>query len=225
MDVNLLYNSINILIETQVVAITTSNQSIYSYRNIKRAYTTGLEFNASYPITQKLNLSAGYQLLYAKDKDVAEKVANGDIYWRDPVTLETQRLKSSEYFGLYNRSRHMANVKLFYSDKEKGWDASMRIIYRGKYGIGDLLGNIQGQTIPSSDLNGNGILDTHDQFVSGYALVNLSLAKTIRQSLRFQVGVDNLFDYKDPVYIPNIAGRLMYISVNYSFSNTKSNSN
>ncbi len=225
MDVNLFYNSINNLIETQVVAITTASQSIYSYRNIKRAYTTGLEFNASYPIARKLNLSAGYQLLYAKDKDVAEQVAKGEVFWRDPMTLVTKRLTPGEYYGLYNRSRHMANIKLFYSDKEKGWDASVRVIYRGRYGIGDIRGNIQGESIPSSDLDGNGILDTHDRFVNGYALVNVSVAKTLQQSLRFQVGVDNLFDYKYPIYIPNIAGRLMYVSVSYSFSNNKSNKN
>ena len=108
----------------------------------------------------------------------------------------------------------MGNVKLFYSDPAKGMDASIRMIYRGKFGIGD----IRGSDIPTSDLNGNSILDTHDQFVDGYALVNISAAKTFRQGLRFQVGVDNVFDYKDPVYIPNVPGRLLYASIRYTFS-------
>ncbi len=222
-DVNLFYNSIDNLIETQVVAVTTANQSIYSYRNIKRAYTAGLESNFTYPLTKKLNLSLGYQLLYAKDKDVAEKVANGEVFWRDPVTLVTKRLTPGEYFGLYNRSRHMGNVKLFYSDKQKGLDASVRVIYRGRFGIGDIRGDIQGGTIPSSDYNNNGILDTHDQFVDGYALVNISAAKTIRQGIRFQTGIDNLFNYTSPRYIPNIPGRIMYMSISYSFSKNQNN--
>lgn len=217
-DLNVFYNSIDNLIETQVVAITTSNQSIYSYRNIKRAYTEGLEANFSYPLTSRLNLSLGYQLLYAKDKDVVEQVKNGEVYWRDPVTLVTRRLEPSEYFGLYNRSRHMGNVKLFYSDKEKGIEGSVRVIYRGRYGIGDIRGSIQGETIPSSDRNNNGVLDVYDTFVEGYALVNISAAKSFRQGIRLQLGIDNLFDYTDKIYIPNIPGRLVYASVGYSFS-------
>lgn len=218
MDLNVFHNSINNLIETQAVAITTSGQSIYSYRNILRAYTQGLESNFSYPIAKYLNLSLGYQLLYAKDKDVAEDVKAGEVYWRNPNTLVTKRLKPNEYFGLYNRSRHMGNVKLFYNHQSSGWEGSLRVIYRGKYGIGDIRGNIQGEVIPPSDTNSNSILDVYDEFVAGYALVNLSVAKTIKHSLRFQVGVDNLFDYTEPVLIPNLPGRLYYASVSYSFS-------
>ena len=139
--------------------------------------------------------------------------------------MYTLVLTSSEYFGLYNRSRHMANAKLFYSDKQKGLEASVRVIYRGRYGVGDIRGNIQGETIPSSDLNSNNILDTHDQFVQGYALVNVSAAKTIPQGIRFQVGVDNVFDHVDRIYIPNLPGRLVYASVSYSFSKNKSVNN
>jgi len=218
MDLNVFHNSINNLIETQAVAITTSGQSIYSYRNILRAYTQGLESNFSYPVARHLNLSLGYQLLYAKDKDVAEDVKAGEVYWRDPNTLVTKRLKPNEYFGLYNRSRHMGNVKLFYSHQPSGWEGSLRVIYRGKYGIGDIRGNIQGEVIPPSDTNSNSILDVYDDFVPGYALVNLSITKTIKHSLRFQLGVDNLFDYTEPVLIPNLPGRLYYASVSYSFS-------
>ncbi len=218
-DVNFFYNSINNLIETQAVAITTSGQSIYSYRNILRAYTAGLETNLSYPILKNINLSAGYQLLYAKDKDVAESVHRGEVYYRDPATLVTKQLKPSEYVGLYNRSRHQGNVKLFYNNKEKGIEASARVIYRGKFGIGDIRGNIQGEVIPPSDRNSNSILDVYDDFVPGYALVNLSLAKSfLKLGLRAQVGVDNVFDYTEPILIPNLPGRIFYTSLNYTFS-------
>lgn len=220
-DVNLFYNSVDNLIETQLVALTTANQSIYSYRNIKRTYTEGLESNFTYAFTGKLNLSLGYQLLYAKDKDVEDQVKKGEVYWRDPETLVTQRLKPGEYFGLYNRSRHMGNVKLFYFDKQKGLEASLRVIYRGRYGVGDIRASL-GDTSPSSDRNSNNILDTYDNFVSGYALVNVSVAKTLPGGFRFQVGADNLFNYTDTIYIPNIPGRLLYASISYSFSNNKS---
>ena len=102
--------------------------------------------------------------------------------------------------------------------KKKRWNASLRVIYRGRYGVGDIRGNIQGEVIPPADINGNGILDTHDNFVEGYALVNLSVAKSIPSGFRLQLGVDNLFDYKNPIYIPNVAGRLIYGSLSYSFN-------
>jgi len=218
MDLNIFHNSINNLIETQAVAITTSGQSIYSYRNILRAYTQGVESNFSYPVAKHLSLSVGYQLLFAKDKDIAEAVKAGDVYWRDPNTLATRRLKPGEYFGLYNRSRHMGNIKLFYDHKPSGWEGSLRVIYRGKYGIGDIRGNIQGETIPPSDRNSNSILDRYDDFVDGYALVNISVAKTIKKLIRVQLGVDNVFNHTEPITIPNLPGRLVYTSLSYSFS-------
>ncbi len=224
-DINLFHNSIDNLIDTQIIATTTSNQSIYSYRNIQRAYTQGLELNLSYPVVRKLNASIGYQLLYAKDKDVENNIERGgDLgYYRNPETLQVSRLKSSEYFGLYNRSRHQGNFKLFYLDKQTGWEGSVRVIYRGKFGIGGIRGNIQGEVVPSSDRDNNGILDSYDNFVQGYALVNLSIAKVIQQGIRIQVGVDNLFNYTEPIYIPNLPGRLVYCSLNFTFKNYKLN--
>lgn len=219
-DVNIFRNDIDNLIETQVVARTTANQNIYSYKNLHRVYTDGLELNVSYPLFKNISASLGYQLLYAKDKDVIANIRSGGVYsyYRDPATLETKRLSVSEYFGLANRSRHTGNFKIFYNNKERGLDASLRLIYRGRYGAGSLQGNVQGLTIPPSDRNNNGILDVYDNFVSGYFLCNVSAAKTFRQKLRVQAGVDNLFDYKDALYIPNLPGRQIYFSMSYSFS-------
>ncbi len=220
LDFNLFRNTIDNLIETQLVAVNTSGQNIYSYRNIQRALMQGMEADLSYPFSDKLSLSLGYQLLYAKDQDVMDQVGRGEIFWRDPTTLVTQRLQPSEYFGLYNRSRHSGNFKIFYRDKERGLEASLRVIYRGKFGVGGISGNIQGENVTPSDRNGNGVLDDYDFFVKGYALVNLSIAKNLNR-VRLQIGVDNLFDYTEPVYIPNLPGRLIYLSV--GFSNNKNN--
>jgi len=220
-DWNLFRNSIDNLIETQPIALTTSNQSIFSYRNIKRAFTQGLETTVNYKPSKHWQLSVGYQLLFAKDKDVLNSVRRGEIFWRDPQTLASQRLQPQEYFGLYNRSRHMGNIKLFYRNPDSGWEGSLRIIYRGKYGVGDLIGNIQGEIIPPSNLPGNSILDIHDDFIQGYALVNLSVGKTFKPGIRVQFGVDNLFDHTEPVFIPNLPGRLAYTSLSFNFNQNK----
>ena len=214
-DVNLFRNNIDNLIDYLPIALTTSRETIYSFRNIKKVFTQGIETDLGCQLGSNFSTSIGYQLLYAKDQTVVDKVDRGDEYWRDPVTLQTQRLKPNEYFGLYNRSRHTGNFKVFYKNAKSGWEGSVRVIYRGKFGVGDVQGNIQGEIIPASDRNDNLILDGYDNFVPGYALVNLSVAKSI-QRLRFQLGVDNLLDYTNPIFIPNLPGRLIYGSVSFS---------
>ncbi|MFM8741538.1 MAG: TonB-dependent receptor plug domain-containing protein, partial [Cytophagales bacterium] len=220
-DVNLFRNTVDNLIEFQQIAVTTSSQNIYSYRNISRVLMQGVETDLSYALSRKISFSLGYQLLYAKDRSVMDQIDKGEVFWRDPATLQTKRLRQSEYFGLYNRSRHTGNFKVFYKDT-KGLEASLRVIYRGRFGVGNAQGNIQGEVIPSSDMNSNGLLDRFDRFVPGYALVNLSVARTIND-LRFQLGVDNLFDYTDPLYIPNVPGRLIYGSVSLSLLGNSKN--
>jgi outer membrane receptor for ferrienterochelin and colicins len=217
-DINLFHNSINNLIETQPVAITTSGQSIYSYRNIQRAFTQGLESNLTQQLTKRLSISAGYQLLFAKDKDVADKVKDGKIFWREEGSFTTRRLRPNEYIGLYNRSRHTGNVKLFYQNHEHALEGTLRVVYRNRFGVGDIRGNIQGEVIPPSDVNSNNVLDTYDNFVDGYAQVNVSVAKTFFKAMRVQVGIDNVFNYTDPIFIPNLPGRLCYASIQYTFS-------
>ncbi|HEY5825365.1 MAG TPA: TonB-dependent receptor, partial [Cyclobacteriaceae bacterium] len=210
LDLNGFYNSINNQIESQPVALTTNNQTIYSYRNISRSFTSGFESNFSYNLIKNVSLSLGYQLLYAMDKDVNEAIKNGEVFARDPNTGATRRLDKGDYFGLYNRSRHTGNFKIFYSHPVTKWEGSLRVIYRGKFGV--------------NDINSNAILDKYDDFVEGYASVNLSVAKTINPGIRLQVGVDNLFNYTNTTYLPNVPGRLVYGSIGYTFSkNDKSN--
>jgi outer membrane receptor for ferrienterochelin and colicins len=216
LDFNFFRNNVNNLIDSRIVAITTSDQNIYSYKNTERAFTQGLELNTGYRFNPNWNFSLGYQLLFAKDRDVVDAIKEGSVYRRDPETLVTYRLKEGEYFGLYNRSRHTGNFKIFYDDKTSGWFGSLRIIYRGRYGAGDMMGNIQGEAIPVSDKNNNSIQDVYDNFVRGYALVNVSIGKNMK-AFRLQGGVDNIFNYTEPVFIPNLPGRLAYISVAYTW--------
>ncbi|MGC4022437.1 MAG: TonB-dependent receptor [Cyclobacteriaceae bacterium] len=214
-DVNFFRNNVRNLINYYEVAVTTDYKAIYSYQNINRIYTEGIESNFNYSITPEFSASLGYQLLYAKDKDVIESIKNGDVYWRD-ASLESHRLTTGEYFGLYNRSRHMGNFKIFYENKTKGYMASLRVIYRGKFGLGSSFGS----SSFTSGNNGNTILDVHDNFVPGYALVNISAAKTLVAHFRIQAGIDNLFNQTNPLAIPNLPGRLIYASVAYTFLKT-----
>jgi outer membrane receptor for ferrienterochelin and colicins len=205
---NLFRNDVNNLIESQLVARTTSFQSIFSYRNLRQVYTQGLELETGKKIQLSgamLHLTSGYQFLDAKDKAVLSALREGTLFRRDPETLTTSRVRPSEYGGLLGRSAHSANVRIFCEFKS-GWGFTIRGIYRGRFGI--------------ADLNGNAILDTPEEYASGYWLWNTSLSKTIH-ALTVQVGTDNLLGYTDPINVPNLAGRLLWVRMSTSLGRIK----
>ena len=160
-------------------------------------------------------IELGSQILYAKDKQVVDDIKSGLLFGRDPVTGESYRLKEIDYFGLYNRSRHTETVKVFYENEKHNWNASMRLIYKSGFGLSGTSGSVQGTIRPSSDVNGNAILDRYDHFVDGYFLCNASIGKTFLNKIMLQLGVENAFDYKDPAHIPNLEGRIFFINMNY----------
>ena len=206
-NVNVFRNDISNLIETQVVARKTNGQNVFSYTNLNLVFTQGIEVDGGYrwPVgaSGRLTLNAGYQYLVAKDKAVVAAVAAGTIYRRNAETLVSERVRPGDYGGLLNRSRHMANVKLFYEHQKTGLSASLRGIYRGRYGFADRDGNL--------------ILDSDGEYVRGYVVWNASAAKTYK-SLTFQAGVDNLTGYTDPQFIPTLAGRLWYTSLRWAWA-------
>ncbi|NQZ44805.1 MAG: TonB-dependent receptor [Flavobacteriaceae bacterium] len=182
-SVNLFRNDFTNLIDTRILAAKTNGQNVFGYINRESVYTQGVEVDLNYKLIPGLTLSTGYQLLYAFDKDKEDAIANGEVFGRDPETLETVRLERSDYFGLENRSRHTLNAKLFYELPEWKANANLRVVYRSRFGL--------------TDRNGNDLLDDFDDaFVSGYALVNLSLGKTFYEHYQLQLGANNLLDFK-----------------------------
>jgi outer membrane receptor for ferrienterochelin and colicins len=197
-QVNFFRNDIKDMIATSAVAIKTNGGSIFSYFNIARVYTEGFETDISYKVLKDLRVSVGYQYMIAKDKQVVEDIRNGLLYRRDPETLKTTRVKQHEYGGLFNRSRHMLNVKAFYTSS-KGWTGNIRGVYRGRYGF--------------ADTNGNLIADIDNEYVKGYWLWNISAGKKCMNSITIQCGIDNVFDFKRPMVISTIPGRIYYLSL------------
>jgi outer membrane receptor for ferrienterochelin and colicins len=210
-DVNGFYNDVRNFINTDQVASKTGGQQVFSYFNIDRALLAGADIGLNWKAARGLNISAGYQLLYAKDRGVIDSIKAGtgnyaQVY--DPNTSQTRRSKVSDYFGLNNRSRHMANIKFTYEYEPKGITATFRVNYRGKYGF-------QEANRP------NGFLDPYDTYVSGFFLLNASLQKTLMDKhFSIQVTADNFMNYRDQL-MPAQSGRTIMLGLNYRFFKNK----
>ena len=202
LDLNFFRNDIENLIQVDIVAYRSNTAPVYSYFNVKEAYTEGAELNAGYHLSEKLQLIGGYQFLITADKTDINRIKEETVFTRDLQTGETYKVKRNEYAGLPNRSAHMANAKLFYGDIKTGWSGSLRVIYRSRWG--------------TFDKEGNGIINRDDEFADGFTMVNVSGSKTIN-AFRLQAGIDNLFNYKDKLNLPAQPGIQPYISLSYSF--------
>ena len=201
-DVNLFNNKVNDLIEWKLVAKDENNINIYSYFNVNQVETKGLEFNTTYKKVDDWEIKFGYQLLYAYDTEVKRRFEEETIYARDQETNVSFKLNKDDYFGLFNRSRHMGNIKLNYHLDDKT-EMNAMLTYRSKYAL--------------SDSNANGFLDTYDQFIEGYSLCDLGISHQISSLKSCQIGVKNIFGFTNPEYISNISGRLYYMNFKINF--------
>lgn len=202
-ELNLFRNDFSNLIDTRIIARKTNGQNVFSYVNFDEIYTTGVETNVGFKLNNHITFNAGYQLLYAFDKTKEALVKNGEVFARDPQTNQTVRVNRSDYFGLVNRSRHNANLKVFYNIPEIKTNFNVRLLYRSKYAL--------------FDTNGNGLIDTYDtSFVDGFITTNVAATKTFFKDFEVQIGANNLFDYRDS-NIPNLPGIQAYTRINYQF--------
>ena len=199
-SVNLFRNHINHLIGTRVIARKTNGQNVFSYYNVNKVYTQGLELNSSWRPSDRWRIAFGYQLLYAKDRDVERAFKAGEVYARLTPSSPSFQLKKSHYFGLFNRSRHMANIKVFFDIPTSNTDMNIRITYRSKYGL--------------LDSNANSYLDDFDTFVDAYMVTDFAVNQTLFKNYQLGLGIDNAFNFTDPQNISNIAGRILYGKLN-----------
>ncbi len=183
LEINAFRNDFRNLIDTRILASKTNGQNVFGYVNRDQVFTQGIEADFRWLPAHNLSISAGYQLLYAFDKAKVQAVKRGEVFARDPNTLQTRVLSSQEYFGLENRSRHTLNFKVFYQIPKWKADANVRMVYRSRFGL--------------TDVNGNDVLDVFDNsFIDGYALVNVAVGKTVFKKHKLQAGVNNLLNFR-----------------------------
>jgi outer membrane receptor for ferrienterochelin and colicins len=115
LTVNAFYNDIRNLINTQQVGIKTNGSQLFSYVNIARAFTKGIETGITFQPVNGLTISGSYQLLYAKDRAVIDSIAGRSPRYDTVRSFPTLRASTAkDYFGLPNPIPHMAIVQFFY---------------------------------------------------------------------------------------------------------------
>jgi len=204
--INFFRNDISNLIESYNLPFNkTNNQSIYSYMNLNRVFTEGLEISFSYNFNQHFSIFAGYQFLIAKDKDVLDKIENGKLYKRDPVTYQTTLVTKDEYKGLYNRSNNNANFRFQYNNILYKATAFITAKYRGGSGFSGLNGF----------QNGSGVYDDDRETVDGFVLLDATISKRIAKRWELQGGIENILNYTNKLLMPSIYGRSYFVTINF----------
>lgn len=209
-------NDVRDLIETQQVAVKTNGQALFSYANLARVTTQGVETELAWRPRRSLRLGASYQYLATADRDVLDQIDAGTLY-RITASGGERRVTRADYGGLLGRSRHSGTVRAD-ATGTGGETASVRVVWRSRFG-------------DRGDLNGNLVLDDPREYVAGYALVNVTLAHPVGGLLRragvaapgalnratLSVGARNLFDHTDADRLPTLPGRLVFGGLDVRF--------
>ncbi|MBI5372406.1 MAG: TonB-dependent receptor [Sphingobacteriales bacterium] len=196
---NFFRNDIENLIDAREVAVRSNGTQIFSYINVKNAYTEGAEMEVRWEWKKFFQVNAGYQFLYTADKADLKKIRSKSVFTRDENGY-SRLLERREYSGLPNRSRHMLNLKFCYDDQS--FFATFRAIYRGKWVV--------------SDADGNGLYNSHDEFADGFVLFNLSAGRQFKNGIRLQAGMDNALNYRDVNNLPNLPGRMFWLGAQFN---------
>jgi len=200
LQLNFFRNNVSDLIEAAPVAVKPNGQQVFTYFNLNRIYTQGVEADFTLRPHRTVAVSLGYQYLDARDRDVLAALAEGSLYKR--VNGRDRRVTRDEYGGLFNRSRHAGSLRVLYHSESSGFTVSLRGLYRGRYGFGDA--------------NGNLILDDASEYVPAYTLWHLTLTRAVGPYVSAQAGVKNLFDKTNPEHIPVLAGRLLFAGLKFN---------
>lgn len=204
------------------------DQAIYSYRNINRARTQGIESNIKSGIffqnNNNITFTAGYQYLVADDLDVLEIFEKRLTYLSS--NGEEIQLHPSMYGGLWFRSAHSGVMRVQYTqgtEQTNGWSVNLRAQFIGRFG--DQQKNSNG-AFPFTP-NGSGfsldVLDDDREYAAGYTLLNSSMYYRFvfddmwLSSLTVTAGVNNILNAIDLVSVPGLVGRQFFTNVTVRF--------
>lgn len=192
-------NDINSLIDVRHVATRIDGSQLFSYLNVNRACTQGLELGLQWQVYKTLSLNMGYQFLQTADKEERSRIDQQNEYIRD-ASGAIRVMRRGDYTGLPNRSKHQAQVKLSYETSAQRF-VHLRLLYRSRWTV--------------ANNNGNSVHDRQDEFANGFLQVNLSAGFPINSHFTLQAGIDNVLNYQDIFYQPSLQPRTVFLLVRF----------
>ncbi len=190
-------NHVRDLVETLPIAIKTNGQQVFSYVNLSRIVTQGINAEVRWRPIQTSRISLGYQLLDTRDLDVIDGIDNGDYFGRK--NGRDFRLSRSDYGGLFGRSRHTASLQVSTNIPGTSADIQIRGALKSRYGFGDQ--------------NGNLILDADQEYVDGHTLWNVTVNQPLSGFAHMQIGLVNALDHVNADQIPSLSGRQVFAAL------------
>lgn len=200
-------------------------RDVYSYQNISRVYTQGIEATVKYAVeadsTWRVSGQVGYQYLDANNTEVKEAIDAGTAGYVNIKEGRYVNLTHSMYGGLWFRSRHSGNIRVQYDNLENAFSVTARAQYVGKYGDPALesIGPIYIGSNSAGDL-----LDNPSEYVAAYTLVHLSASKNIEAEfiapnakLACTIGINNLLGVSNPQYVPSLIGRQFFVNASFNW--------
>lgn len=198
-------NDIRNLIQVQQVGAYTTGAQIFSYLNVGRAFTQGVEVEAKHKINKNLFMSGAYQYLVTGDKDQIDQIKSGKVYSRD-FNGYSKIVSINDYVGLPNNSTHRVQLKFNYTNTT-GVFANLRAMYRSSWAV--------------NNTNGNEVFDKGDEFAKGFVSLHTSVGKDYRNGISLQLGCDNISNYIDASNLPSIPGRTYFGTLKYQIFKNK----
>lgn len=198
-SVQVFRNDIKNLIQVEQVGSYVSGAQIFSYLNIGRAFTQGVELETKYHFNQQWSWSGGYQYILTGDKDQINQINNGTVYTRD-ANGYSKKLTLSDYLGLPNISKHKAQFKINYLTTH-GLFANFRMVYRSRWAV--------------NNINGNDVYDSGDTFAAGYVSLHTAVGKDYNNGISLQLGCDNISNYIDALNLSNLPGRTFFATIKF----------
>jgi len=202
-------NDIQSLIDVRQVATRVDGSQLFSYLNVNRAFTQGVETSFQWQLQKKWSINAGYQLLLTGDKEEWERIKQGKEYIRES-NGSSRVMNKKDYIGLPNRSKQQAQLKIKYEDKESRY-VYMRLLYRSRW------------TVANS--NGNGVHDVQDEYANGYMQLHITGGLPLNNTIALQAGIDNVLNYQNIFYLPNVASRTVFVTLRATLESKQSKKN
>lgn len=200
-SINLFHNEVRDLIDAQPVAQKINQAFVYTYFNIERLYTRGLESTFTFAPMTSVELALSYQYLETADRDVLDAIHAGQLFGRT-ASGRDYRLQRRDYGGLFGRSRHSGTVHLRWQPAPLNLMVVLRGVWRSRYGY--------------RDVDGNGVVNRADEYVPGYSLWHLTLGRKWGRHLELRGGAFNLFDLRRPTRMPFQPGRRWFVTLTFN---------